>query len=49
VLVKELQSLGLSIQVIGDGGEIMRFGKEDQEEKVPTLGLDLRAPGFGLD
>jgi DNA-directed RNA polymerase subunit beta len=49
VLVKELQSLGLSIQVIGDGGEIMHFGKEEQEEKVPTLGLDLRAPGFGLD
>jgi len=47
VLVKELQSLGLSIQVIGDGGEVMHFGKEDQEEKVPTLGLDLRAPGFG--
>ena len=48
VLVKELQALGLSIQVIGAGGESMRFGKEDQEEKVPTLGLDLRAPGFGL-
>jgi DNA-directed RNA polymerase subunit beta len=47
VLVKELQSLGLSIQAIGDGGEVMSFGKEEQEEKVPTLGLDLRAPGFG--
>jgi DNA-directed RNA polymerase subunit beta len=47
VLVKELQSLGLSIQVIGDGGDVMYFGKEEQEEKVPALGLDLRAPGFG--
>ena len=47
VLVKELQSLGLSIQVIGKSGEVLRFGKEEQEEKVPTLGLDLRAPGFG--
>jgi len=47
VLVKELQSLGLSIEVIGDSGEVIRFGKEEQEEKVPTLGLDLRAPGFG--
>ena len=47
VLVKELQSLGLSIQVISNKGEVLRFGKEDQEEKVPTLGLDLRAPGFG--
>jgi len=47
VLVKELQSLGLSIQVIANNGEVLRFGKEDQEEKVPALGLDLRAPGFG--
>jgi DNA-directed RNA polymerase subunit beta len=47
VLVKELQSLGLSIQVIGEGGEVMDFGKEEQEERVPMLGLDLRAPGFG--
>jgi len=47
VLVKELQSLGLSIQVIGNSGEVMHFGKEEQEEKVPALGLDLRAPGFG--
>jgi len=46
VLVKELQSLGLSVQMISDDGEVIRFGKEEQGEKVPTLGLDLRAPGF---
>jgi DNA-directed RNA polymerase subunit beta len=30
VLVKELQSLGLAVEAIGDTGEIIRFGKEDE-------------------
>ncbi|MEA3346140.1 MAG: DNA-directed RNA polymerase subunit beta [Chloroflexota bacterium] len=47
VLVKELQSLGLSVQAIGDDGKVTRFGKEKQKERVPRLGLGLRAPGFG--
>ncbi len=45
VLVKELQSLGLSVEVISDGEERLQFGKEDQKEKLPKMGLGL---GFGV-
>jgi len=45
VLVKELQSLGLSVEVISDSEERVQFGKEDQKEKMPKLGLGL---GFKL-
>ncbi len=47
VLVKELQSLGLSVQVISDSEERVQFGKEDQKEKLPKLGLGLglKIPG----
>jgi DNA-directed RNA polymerase subunit beta len=43
VLVKELQSLGLSVEVVSDAEERIQFGKEDQKEKLPKLGL-----GFGF-
>ncbi len=48
VLVKELQSLGLSVEAIGEGGEVYRFGKEDRRERVPRLstGLNLLGRGF---
>jgi DNA-directed RNA polymerase subunit beta len=48
VLVKELQSLGLSVEAIGDGGEVYNFGKEDRRERVPRLraGLSLLDPSF---
>ncbi len=45
VLVKELQSLGLSVEVISDSEERVQFGKEDRKEKMPKLGLGL---GFKL-
>jgi DNA-directed RNA polymerase subunit beta len=45
VLVKELQSLGLSVEVIADNEERIQFGKEDQKEKLPRLGLGLGIPG----
>jgi DNA-directed RNA polymerase subunit beta len=45
VLVKELQSLGLSVEVIADNEERIQFGKEDQKEKLPKLGLGLGIPG----
>jgi len=45
VLVKELQSLGLSVEVISDAEERVQFGKEEQKEKLPKLGLGL---GFKL-
>jgi DNA-directed RNA polymerase subunit beta len=45
VLVKELQSLGLSVEVISDSEERIHFGKEDQKERLPKLGLGL---GLGI-
>nr|NIP24680.1 DNA-directed RNA polymerase subunit beta [Phycisphaerae bacterium]NIU09078.1 DNA-directed RNA polymerase subunit beta [Phycisphaerae bacterium]NIW93189.1 DNA-directed RNA polymerase subunit beta [Phycisphaerae bacterium]NIX28495.1 DNA-directed RNA polymerase subunit beta [Phycisphaerae bacterium] len=45
VLVKELQSLGLSVEVIGDNDERITFGKEEQKERLPKLGLGLGIPG----
>ena len=37
VLVKEMQSLGLSIQVFDGKGQTIEFGKEQPEERVPRL------------
>ena len=50
VLVKELQSLGLSVEAIGEGGEVYHFGKEDRRERVPRLrtGLNLLGGAGGL-
>jgi DNA-directed RNA polymerase subunit beta len=45
VLVKELQSLGLSVEVISDGDEKITFGKEETRERLPKLGLGLGIPG----
>jgi DNA-directed RNA polymerase subunit beta len=44
VLIKELQSLGLAIEVRNEKGEIIQFGREDNIEILPNLGLGL---GFG--
>ncbi len=41
VLIKELQSLGLSVEAITDEGEMIRFGKEDERSRPPRLGLGL--------
>ena len=38
VLVKELQSLGLGVEVFNSDGEKMTFGKEESEERTPSLG-----------
>jgi len=45
VLVKELQSLGLSVEVISESDEKMTFGKDEQKERLPKLGLGLGIPG----
>jgi DNA-directed RNA polymerase subunit beta len=49
VLVKELQSLGLAVEAIGEGGEVYHFGKEDRRERIPRLrtGLNLLDPFSG--
>jgi DNA-directed RNA polymerase subunit beta len=44
VLVKELQSLGLSVEVINEKNEVIQFGKEDSEERLPKLGFSLNVP-----
>ena len=41
VLVKELQSLGLSVEAINDVGDVVRFGKQDDRTRPPRLGLGL--------
>jgi DNA-directed RNA polymerase subunit beta len=43
VLVKELQSLGLSVEVIDKGSNRFEFGKDDQIGREPRLRLE---PGF---
>ena len=42
VLVKELQSLGLSVEAITETGEVIRFGKDEEKSRTPRLG------GLGL-
>ncbi|MGB1249752.1 MAG: DNA-directed RNA polymerase subunit beta [Candidatus Promineifilaceae bacterium] len=41
VLVKELQSLGLAVEALTEGGDIIRFGKEDDKRHRPTVGTGL--------
>jgi DNA-directed RNA polymerase subunit beta len=45
VLVKELQSLGLDVEVINDKGETIHFGKEETTDSMPRLGFSLNLPG----
>jgi DNA-directed RNA polymerase subunit beta len=45
VLVKELQSLALNVEVINDKNEVIQFGKEEAEERLPKLGFSLNIPG----
>jgi len=44
VLVKELQSLGLSVEVCNEKGERFQFGRQEPVEILPNLGFGL---GFG--
>jgi DNA-directed RNA polymerase subunit beta len=45
VLIKELQSLGLSMEAVTDDGEIIRFGKDEERVKPPKLGTGLLGLG----
>jgi DNA-directed RNA polymerase subunit beta len=47
VLVKELQSLGLSVEAVNEGGEVVKFGKD--EEKVHPPKLETGLLGLGED
>ncbi len=44
--MKELQGLGLAIQVLNENGELVQFGREEADEMLPRLGLGLGLPGF---
>ncbi|MHC1783907.1 MAG: DNA-directed RNA polymerase subunit beta [Anaerolineaceae bacterium] len=56
VLVKELQSLGLSVEAMMDTGDVIKFGKDEERVKPPRMGIDLlsmgedgsRGPGGGF-
>jgi DNA-directed RNA polymerase subunit beta len=41
VLVKEMQSLGLAVEAITDTGEVLRFGKDEEKQRVPKLSMGL--------
>ena len=46
VLVKEMQSLGLAVEAVTDTGEVLRFGKDEEKQKMPRLSMGLLG---GLD
>ena len=45
VLVKELQSLGLSVEAVMDSGDVIKFGKDEERVKPPRMGIDLLSMG----
>ena len=45
VLVKELQSLGLAVEVINEKDEVIQFGRDDNDEQLPKLGFSISVPG----
>ncbi len=48
VLVKELQSLGLSVEAVMDSGEAVRFGKDEERVKPPKMETGLLGLGGGF-
>ncbi|MBN1814769.1 MAG: DNA-directed RNA polymerase subunit beta [Anaerolineae bacterium] len=45
VLVKELQSLGLAVEVITQDDEVLHFGRDEEKAKPPRLGMGLLSLG----
>jgi len=41
VLVKELQSLGLAVEAISEGGDIVKFGKDEEKKHPPKMRTGL--------
>jgi DNA-directed RNA polymerase subunit beta len=46
VLVRELQGLSLSVEVLNEAGDVIQFGREEGRDMLPRLGLGLGLPGF---
>jgi DNA-directed RNA polymerase subunit beta len=49
VLVKELQSLGLAVEAINEGGDVVKFGKDEEKTHAPRLGTGLMELGIGAE
>jgi DNA-directed RNA polymerase subunit beta len=45
VLVKELQSLGLSVEGVSDTGDVIKFGKDEARSRPPRLSTGLLGLG----
>jgi DNA-directed RNA polymerase subunit beta len=45
VLVKELQSLGLSVEAVTETGDIVRFGKDEARARPPKMSTGLLGLG----
>jgi DNA-directed RNA polymerase subunit beta len=48
VLVKELQSLGLAVEAVTDGGEVIKFGKDEERSRPPKMPTGLLSMGDDL-
>jgi len=48
VLVKELQSLGLAVEAVNEGGDIVKFGKDEEKQHPPKMDTGLLGIGDNL-
>ncbi|MBV6395928.1 MAG: DNA-directed RNA polymerase subunit beta [Anaerolineales bacterium] len=48
VLVKELQSLGLAVEAVGETGDMVKFGKDEEKTHPPRLDTGLLDLGGNL-
>ncbi len=48
VLVKELQSLGLAVEAVNDGGDVVKFGKDEEKTAPPKLETGLLGLGENI-
>ncbi len=49
VLVKELQSLGLAVEAVTEGGDLIKFGKDEEKVHPPRYQTGLMEIGKHLD
>jgi DNA-directed RNA polymerase subunit beta len=49
VLVKELQSLGLSVEAVMENSELVKFGKDEERVRPPKMQTGLLGLGEDLD
>ena len=40
-IIEGIQSLGLAVEVLDDESEALHFGKQEDEEQLPDLGMGL--------